>query len=101
VVRRLFGVFAANWRAVQDYRPDVLAEDVALIRATAALPSLLEPAHDAARSLHRDPANGWGGLVGGRLDVVDVPGDHLEMMEEPHVREVANALAELLEGEDR
>ncbi|MFD9733339.1 amino acid adenylation domain-containing protein [Umezawaea sp. NPDC059074] len=101
VVRRLFGVFAANWRAVLDYRPDVLAEDVALIRATAALPGLLEPAHDAARSLHRDPANGWGGLVGGRLDVVDVPGDHLEMMEEPHVREVANALSELIEGEDR
>ncbi|MEU6153575.1 amino acid adenylation domain-containing protein [Actinosynnema sp. NPDC047251] len=97
-VRRLFRVFQAHWQATLAYRPAVLAEDVGLVRAAAPLPGPLEPAHRAAGTLHRDPANGWGGLTSGRLDVVDVPGDHLDMMREPNVRAVARALAELVDG---
>ncbi|MEV4319561.1 amino acid adenylation domain-containing protein [Actinocrispum sp. NPDC049592] len=96
VVRRLFRVFQANWTAALAYQPGVIAGDMTLVRATQPLPRLLEPAHDAAGSLYRDPANGWGELTAGHLDVVDVAGDHIEMMAEPHVRTVAAALSELL-----
>ncbi|GAB3837979.1 hypothetical protein GCM10029963_03520 [Micromonospora andamanensis] len=39
-----------------------------------------------------------GELTTGRLDVIDVPGDHLALMEPPHVVDVADRIAELLAG---
>ncbi|MER7701949.1 amino acid adenylation domain-containing protein [Kitasatospora sp. NPDC097605] len=95
-VRRLFGMFRAHWQAILSYDPEPGDEDVVLLRATAELPDILRPMHGAARSLHEDPANGWGSLTTGRLEVVDVPGDHLVLLDEPHVTVVAQRIAEAL-----
>ncbi|WP_309223726.1 non-ribosomal peptide synthetase [Micromonospora sp. CP22] len=97
-VRRLFEVFKANWEAIITYRPEVVDQDLTLLRASDPLPPLLKPMHDLAGTLHLDPRNGWGELTTGRLDVLDVPGDHLALMEPPHVAEVARRITELLAG---
>ncbi|MFI7549301.1 amino acid adenylation domain-containing protein [Micromonospora sediminimaris] len=97
-VRRLFEVFKANWEAIIAYRPEVVDQDITLLRASDPLPPLLKPMHDIAGSLHLDPRNGWGELTTGRIDVLDVPGDHLALMDPPHVVDVAHRIAELLAG---
>jgi amino acid adenylation domain-containing protein len=96
-VDRLYRVFRAHWQAIVDYRPEPIGADLTLLRAAQPLPPALLPMHNAAGgTLHDDPLNGWGGLTRGRIDVVEVPGDHLAMVEEPHVAELARVLAELL-----
>jgi len=94
-VRRLFHVFRANWRALLTYCPDRCDQDLSLLRATSPLPKALEPAHRAVGSRHRDPANGWGDWTSGQVDVIDVPGDHLQLMEEPHIATVARCVGEV------
>ncbi|WP_316520454.1 non-ribosomal peptide synthetase [Kitasatospora brasiliensis] len=93
-VRRLFGMFKAHWQAILSYQPEPGDEDLVLLRATGGLPEILRPMHSAARSLHEDPTNGWGALTTGRLQVVDVPGDHLVLLEEPHVNVIAEKIVE-------
>ncbi|MFH8407068.1 amino acid adenylation domain-containing protein [Streptomyces sp. NPDC018019] len=95
-VRRLFRMFKAHWQAILSYQPEPGDEDLVLLRATAELPDILQPMHGAAQSLHEDPTNGWGALTTGRLQVVDVPGDHLVLLEEPHVSTVAQRVAEAM-----
>ncbi|MGW9436997.1 amino acid adenylation domain-containing protein [Streptomyces sp. NPDC055607] len=92
VVRRLFRVYEANCRAVLDYRPVAVDQDLTLLRATEPLPEVLRVMHDSARTRYDDPANGWGALTTGRVEVVEVPGDHLSMMGEAHAARVAEAL---------
>jgi len=95
-VRRLFEVFKANWEAIITYHPEVVDQDITLLRAGDPLPTLLVPMHDIAGTLHRDPRNGWGELTTGRIDVLDVPGNHLALMEPPYVAGVADRIAGLL-----
>ncbi len=97
-VRRLFTMFKAHWHAILSYRPEQGDEDLTLLRATAELPPILQPMHGAAQSLHEDPTNGWGDLTTGHLQVVDVPGDHLVLLEEPHVNVVAQKIREAMAG---
>nr|WP_141976046.1 non-ribosomal peptide synthetase [Saccharothrix saharensis] len=95
-VKRLYELFRANWRALLDYRPPVTDLDVTLLRADGPLPDSLKPMHRAAGTLHAEPDNGWRHWTTGRLDVVTVSGDHLVLMEEPHVAGVADAITTLL-----
>jgi amino acid adenylation domain-containing protein len=97
-VRRLFQVFEANWAALIDYRPEVGDDDITLLRASERLPQVLVPMHTAAGTLHVDSTNGWGRLTTGRVEVIDVPGDHLVLMEEPYVAEVARQITHVLSG---
>jgi thioesterase domain-containing protein/acyl carrier protein len=94
-VRRLFGVFEANWQALLSYRPEPVDQDLTLLRATGPLPEALVPAHRAVGSMHLDPANGWATWTTGRVNVVDVPGDHLQLMEAPYITTVAHRIREL------
>ncbi|MFJ1709557.1 amino acid adenylation domain-containing protein [Kitasatospora sp. NPDC088346] len=96
LVRRLFGVYRANWQAALAYRPPLEDHDLTLIRATEPLPAVLDAMHRAARSRHQDPCNGWNDMTSGRIHVVGVPGDHLTIMEEPNVAHVARSVADLL-----
>ncbi|MFD0384882.1 alpha/beta fold hydrolase [Streptomyces stramineus] len=100
-VRRLFAMFKAHWHALLTYRPEQADEDLVLLRATAPLPQVLEPMHGAASSLHQDPSNGWRDLTTGRVEVIDVPGDHLVLLEEPHVGAVAEQVARAAEPRPR
>ncbi|WP_308290642.1 non-ribosomal peptide synthetase [Streptomyces cellostaticus] len=101
VVRRLFDVYRANWQATLAYRPPREDQDLTLIRAAEPLPAVLSAMHGAARTRHQDPCNGWSAVTGGRIRTVRVPGDHLTMMEEPHVAHLAGTLAELIDASDR
>jgi len=101
VVRRLFDVYRANWQATLAYRPPREDQDLTLVRAAEPLPAVLSAMHGAARTRHQDPCNGWSAVTGGRIRTVRVPGDHLTMMEEPHVARLASTLAELVETSDR
>ncbi|MFI5496797.1 amino acid adenylation domain-containing protein [Actinoplanes sp. NPDC051859] len=94
-VRRLFGVFEANWQALLSYRPAPVDQDLTLLRASAPLPAVLAPAHSAVGSMHLDPTNGWSTWTTGHVEVVDVPGDHLQMMEPPHITTVAGRIRDL------
>ncbi|MFE1334109.1 amino acid adenylation domain-containing protein [Streptomyces microflavus] len=96
IVRRLFRVYEANWRAAFDYRPDPAEQDMVLIRATEPLPAVLDSMHTAIDSMHKDPSNGWRERTSGRLDVVLVPGDHLTIMEEPHIGHMVRTVNELI-----
>ncbi|CAM4507023.1 non-ribosomal peptide synthetase [Nocardia ninae] len=98
VIRRLFGIYAANTRAILTYRPEAIDVDVTLLRATEPLPEVLELLHRTGGSMNDDPANGWGDLTTGRLTVLAVPGNHLSIVEEPHVAQVATLINDLIGG---
>ncbi|MFF8812378.1 amino acid adenylation domain-containing protein [Streptomyces pactum] len=97
VVHRLFQVYEANWRAAFAYRPEVVEQDMVLVHATEPLPAVLDTMHTAIQSMHRDPTNGWSERTSGELTVIDVPGDHLTIMEEPHIAHVVQVVTELIE----
>ncbi|MCP3803855.1 amino acid adenylation domain-containing protein [Allokutzneria sp. A3M-2-11 16] len=86
-VRRLFHMFTANRRALTSYRPGVIDQDVTLLRATAS----------PQRFAQSDATYGWAEWTTGRVEVIDVPADHLTIIEEPHVGVVAKHLAELVD----
>ncbi|HZF87479.1 non-ribosomal peptide synthetase [Streptomyces sp.] len=96
VVRRLFHVYEANWKAAFAYRPEVVDQDMVLIHASEPLPEVLNSMHTAIESMHKDPTNGWRERTSGVLDVVDVPGDHLTIMEEPHVGHMVKTVVDLI-----
>jgi amino acid adenylation domain-containing protein len=95
-VRRLFRMFKAHWYALLTYQPAPVPQDLLLLRATAPLPAILQPMHGAARSLHSDTTNGWSAMTTGRVEVVDVDGDHLVLLEEPYVRGIAETISRTL-----
>ncbi len=97
IVRRLFGVYAANWRAALDYRKETFDLDFTLMRATQPLPRVLLDMHTTAGTLHREPDNGWGRRTTGELTVVEVPGDHLLIMEEPYVPVMAAKIMRMVD----
>ncbi|MFI7236068.1 amino acid adenylation domain-containing protein [Streptomyces cyaneofuscatus] len=101
VVRRLFDVYRANWHATLAYRPPREDQDLTLVRAAEPLPAVLSAMHGAARTRHQDPRNGWSAVTGGRIRTVQVRGDHLTMMEEPHVAHLTSTLTELIDATDR
>ena len=45
---------------------------------------------------HEDPKLGWVALAGGGLEIHDVPGEHGNVLNEPHVRTVAEELERIL-----
>ncbi|WP_150239633.1 amino acid adenylation domain-containing protein [Nocardiopsis quinghaiensis] len=94
IVRRLFRLYEANWRSAFAYRPEGADLDAVLVHAREPLPDVLMSMHSAIGSMHADPANGWREYTSGRLTVVDVSGDHLTIMEEPHVAEVVRTVME-------
>ena len=95
-VRRLFSMFKAHWQALLTYQPEPAPQDLLLLRATAQLPAVLQPMHGAARSLHTDSTNGWSAMTTGRIEVVDVDGDHLVLLDEPYVEGIADTINRVL-----
>lgn len=90
-----FPVVNAHWRALLDYHPATTDLDITLFRAGGPVPDSLKPLHDAAGLLRDDPSNGWRDWTTGVVDVVDVPGDHLSLLDDPHVDAVADVIARL------
>jgi amino acid adenylation domain-containing protein len=72
-----------NFAAVKDYEPQTYAGDVTLFLA-----SDLTADYD----LH----DGWRELVHGRIDTLEIPGNHINIIKEPHVGELAEQLQSCL-----
>lgn len=84
-VRRLVRVLRVNSRAWSAYAPRPLGTRLTLFRA--------EDQTDAVL----DETMGWGALSSAPIDVQVVPGDHISLLAEPHVRVLARHLQARLE----
>lgn len=74
-----------NEKAAWDYTPQVYPGLVTLFRAS-------DRAASTSVSTRFDPELGWGKLAAGGLEIHDVSGDHLGILEEPHVRGLGEKL---------
>jgi len=77
-----------NRRAYDNYRPGPHDGDVTLIQA------MERP--DWIEFCIVDPTGGWGDFVKGKLEIKQCPGNHLTMMEEPHLPQLADILNQSL-----
>jgi thioesterase domain-containing protein/acyl carrier protein len=93
LIRRLYEIFRANYEATLNYRHEPLDRDITLLRSVEELPAELAGAHSLVGSMFASPTNGWELLTPRSLRVVEVAGDHLSMMSEPHVADVAAKLS--------
>jgi thioesterase domain-containing protein len=84
-VRRLVAVFRANAGAYRAYRPRPYRGLIAVFRAAAA---------DQAAA----PDLGWGRFAAAPVTSREVPGDHLTLFAEPHVRSLADQLRGAIDG---
>ncbi len=73
-----------NFAAVKDYVPQTFAGDVTLFLATDLT---------ADYDLH----DGWRELVEGRIEAHEITGNHINIIKEPHVQELAEKLRDCLE----
>ncbi|MGY4100852.1 amino acid adenylation domain-containing protein [Nocardia sp. R16R-3T] len=99
-IRRLYEVFYANYTALLEYQLEPYDRDITLLRAEEGLPPGVDLAHQAVGSMFDSANNGWEQYAARRFTLVPVPGDHLHMMTEPHVREVAVQLDSALAAAD-
>ena len=79
-LRRVLRVYQANTLAARLYAPAVYPGRVTLFRAEQGPAS-------------REPDRGWGRLTAEPVEIHTVPGDHITMLAEPQVQELARALA--------
>ena len=92
LIRRLYEIFHANYEATVNYRHEPLDRDITLLKSTEQLPTVAADVHRIVGSSFRSPTNGWERLAPRSLSVLDVAGDHLSMMSEPNVIDVAAKL---------
>jgi thioesterase domain-containing protein len=83
--RALCDVQEFNWLAAREFVPQVYGGPVTLFWAS----SDLRASYDLV--------TGWRQLAAGGMEVEEIPGTHLNMVEEPYVRDVALKLKECLE----
>jgi amino acid adenylation domain-containing protein len=93
LIRRLYEIFRANYEATLSYRHEPLDRDITLLRSAEQLPEVLAGPHRLVGSMFASPTNGWEILTPRSLRVIEVAGDHLSMISEPHVADVAAKLA--------
>ena len=98
LIRRLYEIFRANYEATLNYRHEPLDRDITLLRSIEELPAVLAGPHRIIGSMFASPTNGWERLTPRSLRVIDVAGDHLSMMSEPHVADVAAKLSAALDA---
>jgi thioesterase domain-containing protein len=100
LLRRLYGVFRANYQATMGYRIEKVRRRLLVLRATEELPAGFASAHRTLGSMFATPGNGWQHWGRQLVETVDVPGNHLSMLDVPHVAAVAGALGEALSRAD-
>ena len=84
-VQRLFEVFKINVQAMQSYRPKASSQRVTLLKAEE------RPAVETT-----DETMGWGELTSGEIEIHTVSGSHFTIVREPHVRNLAEQLADCI-----
>jgi len=78
-------VARAQYRALKSYRPQFYTGRLTLFRAC------MQPFFSS-----HQPDKGWSRLAGGGLDIRVIPGNHLGMLQEPHVESLAKHLRNCL-----
>ncbi|MGL5865738.1 MAG: amino acid adenylation domain-containing protein [Dermatophilaceae bacterium] len=101
LLRRLYAIFRANYRATVGYIVEPIASQMMLLRATEPMPTALAGAHRMFGGSAGCAANGWARHCEHPVAVLEVPGDHLTMMAEPNVAAVACRLGAALAEADR
>jgi amino acid adenylation domain-containing protein len=81
VPEEMRGIWEANFRAEMDYRPGLYGGRVTLLRAR--VQPLLGP---------HEPTLGWEALARGGVDIRRVPGNHITLLKEPHLKALAQEL---------
>ena len=76
----------AQSQAQKNYKPQIYEGTLTLLRAR------MQP----FLSSH-DPEKGWGRLAAGGLEIRIVPGNHLAMLQEPHVKALAKEIRACLD----
>ncbi len=79
----------ANRQAVNAYKPQVYPGRITLLRAI-----------ERPTRKYFDPLMGWGELVAGGVEIVEVPGHHKTLILEPRVRILAERLRECIDKVD-
>jgi thioesterase domain-containing protein len=82
--RALTNIEEFNWLAARTYRPQVFEGRVTLFWASQDLRSKF------------DMIEGWQTLARGGLDLIEIPGTHLDIIKEPHVGDLAAKLTDSL-----
>jgi len=88
---RYYQVQEAHVRAMMHYKLQTFPGKITLMRA-------VERGYLGMELLgtHEDSVLGWGNLAGGGLEIHDVPGEHGNVLNEPHVQVVAKELKTIL-----
>ena len=84
----VFEFIASNERAVAEYEPKPLDFPITILRAKS---NVYDTEEGVANAL------GWKPVAAGGFDIIDVPGGHLSMLQEPHVGAVAAVIKDLLD----
>ncbi|MGH9931467.1 MAG: condensation domain-containing protein [Pyrinomonadaceae bacterium] len=96
-VRRVTKIHLNSTRAVRDYVPQPYQGRITILRAIETGPqSHYVISHPALG--RPEIMSGWRELTSEPLQIFDVPGDHMTMMTEPHVRVIAERLNSCLDG---
>jgi thioesterase domain-containing protein len=89
--RRIRNLFALNDQAYRAYIPRRYPGRVALIKSVRGYTG------DPDKDYSPDPYIGWRSVVSGTIETYIVPGDHNEMIREPHVQLLASHLRTCLD----
>lgn len=89
--QRIRNICALNEQAYRAYIPHRYQGRVAIIR------SMRGYTGDPDKDYSPDPYIGWGRVISGALETYEVPGNHNEMIREPHVRLLAEHLRTCLD----
>ncbi|GAA6623227.1 amino acid adenylation domain-containing protein [Scytonema sp. NUACC26] len=84
-------IMDTNAKALNQYTFQTYPGQMTLMRTS-------DKDRDDATGMLYDPLFGWGDLVRGGIDVQHIPGSHYTLLEEPHVRVLAEKLKNCLEN---
>ncbi len=83
-------IIDANVQAKNEYIFQIYPGRMTLLRTE-------DKNRDEAVGVEYEPEFGWGDIVAGGIDIHHVPGSHLTLLEEPHVRDLAEKLKDCLD----
>jgi thioesterase domain-containing protein len=93
MLRNFLAGHRSRQRAAREYRPrGASSAPITLFRCAEADAEMLEAMRRAGLSTD-DPAKGWRAYTDGPMEVIEVPGHHNRMCEEPYVVGLAEAMA--------
>jgi thioesterase domain-containing protein len=80
-IRPMLRVYQANSQANLNYVPQIYPNPITLLRTSG-----------ESSTAHKDSTLGWSQLARGKVEVHQVPGNHLTMLKKPHVQVLAEQL---------